>query len=279
MSLLKLKEFVPFAPSGRGEQIHIHHCKQGYHNDRLYIRRNEDDSIIAYCHHCGKRGYSFSNSTPIRKAEEVFRERDLYKSASSSTVGRVRQQDLRKTWDRENISYSRCRAILQESKFLVKSLLTQEILDKYEVKVINDRICFPIFDTSGELQVVLGRGTNPKWLIEWVKSDRCYNPLGTGNICVVVEDKVSAIRLAECGYSALPCLSSSLRNTLLPSLEKYGKIIVWLDNDNHQVLSNRVKIMNKVKLINDNVWVCIAKQPKDLSDKDINACIEGLIWK
>ena len=37
--------------------------------------------------------------------------------------------------------------------------------------------------------------------------------------------------------------------------------------------------MNKVKLINDNVWVCIAKQPKDLSDKDINACIEGLIWK
>jgi hypothetical protein len=136
-----------------------------------------------------------------------------------------------------------------------------------------------MFDKSGELQAVLGRGSNPKWLIEWVKSNRYYNPIGTGDTCIIVEDIVSAIRLAECGYSSLPCLSSSLRDILLPSLENYGKIIVWLDNDNHQVLSNRVKIMNKVKLVNDNVWVCIAKQPKDMSDKDINACIEGLIWK
>tara|TARA_R110002020_G_scaffold461981_1_gene681233 strand:- start:6020 stop:6859 length:840 start_codon:yes stop_codon:yes gene_type:complete len=279
MSLLKLKEFVPFAPSGRGEQVHIHHCKLGYHNDRLYIRRNEDDSIIAYCHHCGKRGYSFSSSTPIRKAEEIFSQRRIFNSTSASTVGRDRQENLRKTWDRKNRLYSRCRAVLKEHKFLVKSLLTQDILDRYQVKIIDNRICFPIFNSSGELQVVLGRGTNPKWLIEWVEPDRLYLPLGTGDTCVVVEDIVSAIRLAECGYSALPCLSSSLRDVLLPSLENYAKIIVWLDNDNHQVLSNRVKIMNKVKLVNDNVWVCIAKQPKDLSDKDINACTESLTWK
>ena len=279
MSLLRLKEFVPFAPEGRGEQVHIHHCKQGYNNDRLYIRRNEDESIIAYCHHCGKRGYSFSSSSPIRKAEDVFRQSRVHNTSSASTVGRDRQENLRKIWDKNDRTNSRCRAIYEEHKFLVRSLLSQEVLDKYQVKVIDDRICFPIFDDSGELQTVLGRGHNPKWLIEWVKPDRFYRPLGTGETCIIVEDIVSAIRLAECGYSALPCLSSSLRSNLLPALEIYDRIIVWLDNDNHQVLSNRVKIMYKVKLINDYVWVCIAKQPKDLSDRDINACVKSLIWK
>ena len=125
------------------------------------------------------------------------------------------------------------------------------------------------------MKVVLGRGDNPKWLAEWLSSDKTYTPIGSGDTCVVVEDVVSAIRIAECGYSALPCLSSSLRDSLLPNLDNYGTIVVWLDNDNSQVLSNTLKIKNKINLINDNVWICRAKQPKDLHDQDIIKYLEG----
>ena len=257
-SKLERSEFVPYAPKDRGVQIHIHHCKQGYHNDRLYIRRNEDESIVAYCHHCGKSGYSFSDNLQIRTAKEVHKQTWRYGKPSiepSSTSG---QQNIRKTWDKKNRAYERYRAIHKEQPFLIKNLITQELIDKYEIKVIGDRIYFPIFDQAGKnLKVVLGRGENPKWLVEWLSKDKTYS------------------RIAECGYSALPCLSSSLRDSLLPKLEEYGTIIVWLDNDNSQVLSNTLKIKNKINLINDNVWICRGNQPKDLHDQDIIKYLEG----
>ena len=275
-SKLERSEFVPYAPKDRGVQIPIYHCKQGYHNDRLYIRRNEDESIVAYCHHCGKSGYSFSDNLQIRTAKEVHKQTWRYGKPSiepSSTSG---QQNIRKTWDKKNRAYERYRAIHKEQPFLIKNLITQELIDKYEIKVIGDRIYFPIFDQAGKnLKVVLGRGENPKWLVEWLSEDKTYSPIGSGDICVVVEDVVSAIRIAECGYSALPCLSSSLRDSLLPKLEEYGTIIVWLDNDNSQVLSNTLKIKNKINLINDNVWICRGNQPKDLHDQDIIKYLEG----
>ena len=60
-----------------------------------------------------------------------------------------------------------------------------------------------------------------------------------------------------------------------PNLDNYGTIVVWLDNDNSQVLSNTLKIKNKINLINDNVWICRGKQPKDLHDQDIIKYLEG----
>jgi hypothetical protein len=61
----------------------------------------------------------------------------------------------------------------------------------------------------------------------------------------------------------------------LPNLDNYGTIVVWLDNDNSQVLSNTLKIKNKINLINDNVWICKSKQPKDMSDLDILEVLNG----
>ena len=52
---LEHDEFVPYAPDEPGT-VHIHHCKTGNNNDRLYITRKDDDSIVAYCHHCGASG-------------------------------------------------------------------------------------------------------------------------------------------------------------------------------------------------------------------------------
>ena len=263
-------EFVPYAPKDRGVQIHIHHCKQGHNNDRLYIRRNEDESIVAYCHHCGKSGYSFSDNLQIRTAKEVHKQTWRHGKSSFESSNACGHQDFRKTWDKKDRAYKRHRANYKEQPFLIKSLINQELIDKYEIKQIGDRVYFPIFDQAGKnLKVVLGRGENPKWLVEWLCDDKTYNPIGSGDTCVVVEDVVSAIRLAECGYSALPCLSSSLRDSLLPKLENYGTIVVWLDNDNSQVLSNTLKIRNKVLLINDNVIICRGKQPKDMNDSDI----------
>lgn len=52
---LSNEEFVPMAPEGPGT-VNIHHCKDGPGNDKLYITRKDDGTILAYCHHCGKRG-------------------------------------------------------------------------------------------------------------------------------------------------------------------------------------------------------------------------------
>ncbi len=273
---LQHSEFVPYAPKGRGEQVHIHHCKQGHNNDRLYIRRNEDESVVAYCHHCGKSGYSFSDNLQIRKAKDVHKQTWGLDKLSFKSSGSSGQENIRKTWDKKDRVYSRRRAVYKDNPFLIKSMITQDIIDKYEIKSIGDRVYFPIFDSDKELKVILGRGKNPKWLVEWLSDDKTYSPIGSGDTCVIVEDVVSAIRIAECGYASLPCLSSSLRDCLLPNLENYGTIIVWLDNDNSQVLSNSLKIRNKVLLINDNVIICRDKQPKDMANTSIKHYIDNM---
>lgn len=37
--------------------IHTHHCKEGVRNDSFYITRNQDMSVVAFCHHCQESGY------------------------------------------------------------------------------------------------------------------------------------------------------------------------------------------------------------------------------
>ena len=66
-------EFMPFAGSLKlGETVKVEHCKPG--KAKLYITRKENNAgIVAYCHHCGKRGFVANPDVPSGENKETMR--------------------------------------------------------------------------------------------------------------------------------------------------------------------------------------------------------------
>lgn len=105
------------------------------------------------------------------------------------------------------------------------------------------RLIFPVYGESGNLLAWQGRTFHlqnmavakiPKW---YGKGDlkNCFNVLGKGDILVLTEDIVSAIKVAKSGYMAMPlygCVVGRERFKRLFSLfEDSVEVRVWLDFD------------------------------------------------
>lgn len=76
---------MPFAPTSVGVEVHIHHCKTGRGNDRLYIKRDYDGTVVGYCHHCGARG----RHSPGTKGVFHSRLSSLSRKPTGTTVSRI----------------------------------------------------------------------------------------------------------------------------------------------------------------------------------------------
>lgn len=275
---LNRNEFVPYAPTERGEQVHVHHCKQGQHNDRLYIRRTEDDTILAYCHHCGKRGSARTSFVETGYSRDEISSRLANCSADGKSNHSSGYEGFKEYWECCRASDKDVEQIASES-FILKSRLKRERIEELDVRVRDNRIWFPVpSDEEGELAAIVGRGESPKWLVRRNQNKK-VGVWGTGKSLVIVEDIISAIRVSDCGYSAMPLLSSTLQSKYLTDFSKYDNIYIWLDNDNHQVLSSRLKIKHKLDLLYNNVIIIPATQPKDLSNSEIKKEIDDASYR
>jgi len=269
---LNRDEFVDSAPSVRGEQIHIHHCKGGKGNDKLYVRRNEDDSIVAYCHHCNKRGYARDNYVP-----HIYDQ--LEGSSRSSGVGNSNTEardEILGRFKAETESVFTSDSRFRTQTWVVRSKLTEKILDKMQARVVDSRIWFPLYTPSGDIAVLCGRGydkVDPKWLIYKYNGGEDV-PTSTHKVpnMVLVEDIISAQAIDNAGYNAYPLLGTSIPTFIVSYISKHPElwVTIWLDNDNSQVLSNRLKIYHRIKLVTDRVGIVkVLNQPKEMSQVDI----------
>jgi hypothetical protein len=75
-----------------------------------------------------------------------------------------------------------------------------------------------------------------------------YYPKQTTSTCVLVEDCISAIKVAMSGIgSGVPCFSAAMSASKLTQLsERYDNIVVWLDGDK---FGEAVRISNRAKLL------------------------------
>jgi len=301
---------VPYAPTRPGDQVNIHHCKIGQNNDRLYIRRNYDGTIVAYCHHCTRSGFADSSSSRISKrssrwASEVVGEpvpEWTYPDDISHRVGE---------WPRE------------ASNWLLKYGIVEEDCERFGVGYSESSggIVFPFFDTKGErvaFQVrqrfegthgipakreegVDNAGKNreiPKYITsvrpESKGSSRIFFPRFCGvypsrdtdcfllPVCVV-EDVVSAIRITKTGAAEGIALGGV--STLPSALVKVGdlskrSVIVWLDNDNPTVLQRASDLQRDFEVLvsGDSAIVQYPRlDPKRYSSGDIIAIINDAL--
>lgn len=113
------------------------------------------------------------------------------------------------------------------------------------------KVCRDVFGTSGKKYLNFSSPSDlPRQVLR-------SSPPGSDTL-VVVEDILSAQRVAESGYDAFPLLTTSLKEVQLEYLTrvyKDGILLVWLDDDNYSVLRDRDSIKRNLQLLHSNVKV------------------------
>ena len=100
--------------------------------------------------------------------------------------------------------------------------------------IVEQRAVFPLYDTTGVMVDAVGRslkGATPKW--KRYTGNGHYYTAGTGRVCVVVEDCISAIIAAKCCKNAtvLALLGTTLTKHHRDFLSNYKDIVIALDPD------------------------------------------------
>lgn len=279
---LKESEYLQYAPQERGKQVHVNHagCTAGTDTkERLYVKRNSDGSVVAYCHHCGKRGVSGKRSPVVG-----------YRSYRSDPLGRGSFQDQRKERERyvagdAGISDGRPLALPADATCdeahwpaRARHFITGVGVDAQEVARKGwayspryDRVIIPVFDTvAGGLLGYQARRLDddkaqPKYITVRDKSkgvSRLYYSvcnLGT-KTCVLVEDALSAEKVGK--FSDCIALLTTTGDDALKDklLGKYDHVIIWLDDDNTDV---KRKQLDLVRMLDPYVKVSVVRTSKD----------------
>lgn len=269
MSRLHPNEFISFAPKNKGEQVHVNHegCPAGIDNKRrLYVKRSEDGTVVAYCHHCNQSGSS-SDSVRTGSTSGTL-------DAVLAGTGRGRGLASQRTTGYQG-SYGRgsqgTKVVAQRASPTSGALFNprdwpvaaQVWLNKYGIDQSKwrwyyeprlGRLCYTLRDTDNNPVFKCCRGieqTNPKYLNFKQESDNSRQFLGTeGEWLVITEDIVSAQRCVDAGYAAFPMLTTVVTDKdLLHLTDRFSCVILMLDNDNIDVDTKRNKLKTKLELL------------------------------
>ena len=255
-------EFLPFAPKNKGEQVHVNHegCPAGVDTKRrLYVKRETNGKVIAYCHHCNGAGFA---ADTIRTSSTGSDADSLLASLYGSR--RPSEREVRRTNKSSPVSGQKVTpsgaACFDPDDWPIAARVW---LNSYGIDTSKwrwyyepglGRLCYTLRDTEGAAVAKCCRGiedTNPKYRNFKVESDNPRQFLGTNpDVVVITEDVVSAQRCVDAGYSAFPMLTTVLSDKdLLYLTEQFGCAILMLDNDNIDVESKRNKLKAKLDLL------------------------------
>ena len=311
-------EFVDLAPTEPGT-VHKHHCKQGRNNDRMYITREEDGTILAYCHHCGRGGRHSVLGNRILQTSKDRQETDsaqvptgdeLHNAASgtdgpghskSDTGGRsvpVQSEfvprgnseantanwpaHVKKWWFEYGLTVSQaapdaaCAFYWPEEDAISYTHLGgwqyrffgKDAPLKYRSK--------PDIGNLGNSFFTTYALEGPKPLL--VADHNNHVPL------VLVEDFRSALKLSNyCCALAIGStnMSEELVAKFIEEIPTESPVIVWLDNDNQQVITASSKLQGRFIALGYRTYrvtsaVC-TKDPKEVSWQDIYEILTGTL--
>jgi len=258
---------MPHAPDTPDTQVHVNHatCSAGVDSKRrLYIKRCEDGyTIVAYCHHCGKRGsvskrkYKFGSTE--KKCEGVsVSERPQFPCDCSGSI--TTWPTAAKVWVRQ---YG----------------ITNKEVEDYGLCYSEDvqRVLIPVYEEEDvvlwQSRKVFPEDTRPKYITTHTRSGgviwRSLN-WDVAGTCIICEDVLSAIKCSRV-LPSVTTLGVHINDKCLNFLvENYTNFIIFYDDDNPAVrrqqliLKNKLAPFGSVTIIHNN-----GVDPKELSTKQL----------
>lgn len=207
------------------------HEECGDTRDRLYVKRIPRGWLL-HCFNCGWSTFKPSDTNNLSDLKERLNARLYIKGGSSS-----QQVSL-------SLPHDFCGEIPTTGiLWLNKYNISQEDARRYRLGYSEklNRLILPLYDEQGQLIFWQGRGLAkptkdfPKYLNmrgpkgKYAVFKGQADPLDS--VCLV-EDILSAIKVRGSGMvDSIPLLGSHIANNLLPYLNPYGKIYLWLDYD------------------------------------------------
>lgn len=284
-SFLKYEEYLPLAPKEVGKQINVHHCKQGRNNDRMYIKREALDTVVAYCHHCGKKGKHTDN----KFVKNIY---DFETTDDSTGVKKVL------------LPYD-TNFDIREWPTIVKLWPLKYGITLEEIKSNGigyskyySSIVLPIYDTSTRLLGVTRRYFNrketegetraddssiPKYVKVLEKHGRHLHLLKApddtlpreSNCIVLVEDLLSGIKCARVMDCGVLNGTSILDKDLAYISKNYDEAIIFLDDDNAMVRANMLKYKRifDLTLPKGSRIIRTSKDPKEYETQELKGIL------
>lgn len=295
-SIMKASKFIPakyialLATSlDRGEtECFVHDgCLGGESTKRkLYITRKQDNTLLAYCHRCGMRGFVRDPNhvtnihTDTTKRHEVLGDTQHWLNqagvlrASSSISDVMRTPNGAKPLNR-----------WLESKHVDPVFAEKDgLLAGYTRGGHFWTIMYPCYasglDKDDTLDEPRLTGLQVRYFIEdyqmWPEGHPKVKTFGHAGphlvnpndspVLYIVEDRISGIRIAQAGGAALV-----LHGCYVPRAEDahacacmFDRVVVWLDNDNPKVVETAVQIQKVFSMFTDAVFVHASQEePKN----------------
>ena len=270
---IELEEFSDHFPTEG--TVKVHHCKDGRHNDRLYLTRTDDGKVIGYCFHCGGKGV-YTPSTCDRRAIKPGLKQDSTDPFKAWDVPPLSEWETSHRW--HTPEFVKIPLDIRKWWFLA-GLNISEYKD-LGVKLLEGKMpTIPLRKDNKEVTGLALRTFDkalPKWILLGQKTQAILN--NNSKILILTEDYLSALRCSR-NYSALPLMGTSLsvdnfKRVTTWSTETGGRVVVWLDNDSPQVIHKAKNIYERLNLLVNCTLILTAKEPKHLkNDSDITEII------
>lgn len=290
-SWLHSDEFVAHAPDAIGAQRAINHtdCPAGIdRKQRLYIKRTLN-GVVAYCHHCGKKGAAFKHSGEA--VWHALEHAPVSREAVREGIELLKYEDALR-W----VEYYEhdCRPAPTPSSMMVAwadrkgfqaGALFSEARAKYGAPDGEaPGLIFPIRASDGRVvgvQVrrdfgIRNRMKGPKYETKLLEKTAPYTYGNTveQREVVLVEDYLSAQRLAP-HIAAVPLYGSSMPDGFLAHLLNFYALVVWLDNDKPEVMEAATNIAVRAEPLFDQVTVIgDCKEPTKYTDAELRAILQ-----
>lgn len=256
---LKTEEFVPYAPDEVGPRERRNHASGDCSGDSLSLSiwRNEDGTVGAKCFRCGATGRAGTKPSMYKKPSETKALQEVPKDVSSCYEDMPPEAAtyLASKGITEAIAFHYGIGWSSEADGLILPVINQYEYDQAQVKYFGKKNRY----------TTIHRG-HRETLFTHIKD---YDPLPC---VVVVEDLISAIRvknaLPECDAFAL--LGSELNDQGLATLVRnHDQFVIWLDNDNRQIMDKAGKLFNQLGLFGVSRLIREQVEPKDITDQEV----------
>lgn len=275
---LKYEDIEAYVPKNTGSIRVNHntlHCSGS--SKSLKIERKEDGSIVANCYRCGKY---YLNAKTDERLRSLSSGHTTGREISSAVHARGRARDASGVLPSDRTPDLK-RWPEQQRHWIKRSGVTCDELSAngicYSPSVAG--VVLPIH-SMGTYQGYQVRSDypNPKYYTSHDdRADSLWGFIASPSVdstLVVVEDILSGIRVARVS-DALVLFGNDIKTSAVGWLieNKYDKIMVWLDNDNGQVIRQAQKIKRRLDFLSHVSIIRHPTDPKNMSDADIQEAI------
>ena len=259
-----IADHVPRYPS----TVYARHCRE---KAKLAITLKSCGTILAHCKHCGAGG----GWKP--RTRDMGYIRDSLKGLRDMAQSRIVK--LPDDYTRDLTRWEPLAAA-----WISKYGITQDEVERYGLgySASYRSVVLPCYDDGRLLGVQYRRMVCAEGEPKYVSLRRggaihnyCAHNGSSGSVqhtVFVVEDTLSAIKCARVA-DAIAILGSSLSDAVIARIKDYETFVLYLDNDNNQVLRNRMKIATRLRNFGRVIVVRDIADPKARSTEELQGLL------